>query len=130
MSLTVPAEMLKQAERGRVEEMDFVAVVRASLPRAWRIVERLVEQLRSSDTELESYGPGAMDDATRGELLRMLAGTAIRRTTERHFGVQLLFQNCHNVAVINAGQEDLAIAEEFCSIKSQILNQQPQYQFC
>jgi hypothetical protein len=130
MSLTVPGEMVKQAETGRVEEMDFVTVVRESLPRAWRIVEGLVEKLRSSDTEIEAYGSGAMDDATRGELLRMLAGTAIRRTTERHFGVQLLFQNCHNVAVVDAGQEDSAVADEFCSIESQILNQRPQFQFC
>ena len=44
-----------------------------------------------------------MDDQTRGELLRMLAGTAIQRAAEGHFGVQLLFQNCHNVAVVGIG---------------------------
>ena len=71
-----------------------------------------------------------MDEATRGELLRMLAGTAIRRAVERHFGVQLLFQNCNNVAVVGDDRADGVEAEDFCSIESQILNQQPQYQFC
>jgi hypothetical protein len=130
MSLTVPAEMIERATRGSVDERDFVRVVRESLPRAWRIVEELVERRQTSGDVLEAYGSGPMDDETRGELLRMLAGTAIRRTVERHFGVRLLFQNCHNVAIIEPGEETSPIAEEFCSIGSQILNQQPQYQFC
>ena len=130
MSLTVPAEMVEQAERGQMSDRDFVSVIRTSLPRAWQIVEGLVTKSGRHDNALESYGAGPMDDATRGELLRMLAGTAIRRAIERHFGVQLLFQNCHNVAVVGAGQEDSPEVSEFCSIESQILNQQPQYQFC
>ena len=104
MSLTVPVEMLEQARRSRIEERDFVSVVRTSLPRAWRIVEGLVAKRNASGNVLEAFGGGPMDDQTRGELLRMLAGTAIRRATEQHFGVQLLFQNCHNVAVVAAGQ--------------------------
>jgi hypothetical protein len=130
MSLTVPAEMVEQAGRGRIEESEFVSVVRTSLPRAWQIVEGLVGNLRTGDRTLESYGSGPMDEATRGELLRMLAGTAIRRAVERHFGVQLLFQNCNNVAVVGDDRADGVEAEDFCSIESQILNQQPQYQFC
>jgi hypothetical protein len=130
MSLTVPVEMVEQAQRGRIAERDFVTVIRTSLPRAWQIVEGLVAKRSTSDNALEAYGGGPMDDETRGELLRMLAGTAIRRATERHFGVQLLFQNCHNVAVVGAGQEDAPEVENFYSIESQILNQQPEFQFC
>jgi NucS shadow ORF len=130
MSLTVPVEMVEQAQQGRVEERDFISVVRTSLPRAWRIVAGLVTKRNENDSTLESYGSGPMDEQTRGELLRMLAGTAIRRATERHFGVQLLFQNCHNVAVVEAGQEDAPEVDDFCSIEKQILNQQPEFQFC
>lgn len=129
MSLTVPVEMVEQAQRGRVGEGDFVTVIRTSLPRAWQIVEGLVERRSASGSSLESFGNGPMDEETRGELLRMLAGTAIRRATERHFGVQLLFQNCHNVAVVDAGS-DAPEALEFCSIERQILNQRPELQFC
>ena len=130
MSLAVPASMVEKAQRGAVAESDFVAVVRESLPRAWRIVEGLVDRMRGDDTPLEAYGSGPMDDQTRGELLRMLAGTAIRRSVERHFGVSLLFQNCHNVAVAPEGDEHSPIAEDFTSITSQVLNQQPQFQAC
>jgi hypothetical protein len=130
MSLTVPTEMIEQAECGHVEEKDFVTVIRTSLPRAWQIVENLVERQRTGDSKLESYGSGPMDESTRGELLRMLAGTAIRRAVERHFGVALLFQNCNNTAVVPAGQQDSLESLEFCSIESQILNQQPQYMQC
>src|SRR3970040_1149799 len=128
MSLTISAEMVGQAKRGQIAERDFVAVVRESLPRAWRIVDGLVEKLQSGGSALEAYGSGPMDDATRGELLRMLGGQAILRAAGRHFGVRLLFQNCHNVAVVGAGEEDSPEAEDFCSIENQILNQQPQFQ--
>ena len=130
MSLTVRSEMIEQAGRSRVDESEFVAVVQTSLPRAWQIVDGLVDKLKSGDNALESYGSGPMDEATRGELLRMLAGTAIRRAVERHFGITLLFQNCNNVALVPAGQEGSLDAQEFCSIESQILNQQPQYPMC
>lgn len=130
MSLTVPAEMMEQAQGGNIRERDFVAVIRESLPRAWKIVEDLVQELRAGGAVLEAYGSGPMDDETRGQLLRMLAGTAIKRATERHFGVQLLFQNCHNVAVVEAGQQFSAEAKAFCSIESQLRNQKPQYQYC
>jgi hypothetical protein len=122
--------IVEQAQRGRIAERDFAAVIRESLPRAWAIIERLVERLGADGNSLASYGPGPMDDQTRGELLRMLAGTAIRRTTERHFGVQLLFQNCHNVAVVPAGEELSPDAIEFCSMESQVLNQRPELVAC
>ena len=130
MSLSVPLKMVEQAERGSVAEQDFVAVIRESLPRAWDLVEGLAGRLRAEGGDLASYGNGPMDEETRGQLLRMLAGTAIRRATERHFGAQLLFQNCHNVAVVPAGGEMSPEALEFTSIESQILNQRPDLVAC
>jgi hypothetical protein len=130
MSLTVPVEMVQRAQRGNVSEMDFVEVIRTSLPRAWRVVEGLVERRTATGSSLESFGSGPMDDETRGELLRMLAGTAIRRATEHHFDVRLLFQNCHNVAVVGSGEDETPEALEFTSIEGQILNQRPEFQFC
>lgn len=130
MSLTVPAPMVQQALEGEVSEQDFVAVIRESLPNAWRIVESLVERRNETGSSLEAFGAEPMDEPTRGELLRMLAGTAIRRAVERHFGVELLFQNCTNVAVCERGQSDSADAAEFTSIRSQILNQKPDLVMC
>jgi len=122
--------MAEQAAQGRIDERDFVAVVRRSLPRAWAVVEELAGRRQTNDSRLEAYGAGPMDDETRGQLLRMLAGTAIRRAVERHFGVSLLFQNCHNVAVVEEGQDGSPEALAFQSIESQIRNQQPEFQYC
>jgi len=37
-------------------------------------------------------------EQARGQLLRALANDAIRGAMERHFGVALVFQNCHRIA--------------------------------
>lgn len=39
----------------------------------------------------------------RGQLLRALAGDAVRDSLDRRFGVTLAFQNCHRVAGVPAG---------------------------
>lgn len=130
MSLSVPADMIEKAESGKIDDRDFVTVIRESLPRAWAIVEGLVTKQRQGDDVLVSYGPGPMDDDTRGQLLRMLAGTAIRGAVERHFKVGLLFQNCHNVAVVKEGGQTSQPAQTFSSPESQVKNQKPQYQHC
>lgn len=130
MSLDVPAEMVEQAEQGRINASDFVRVIKGSLPRAWAIVEKLVATRQQSDKTLVAYGSGPMDEETRGQLLRMLAGTAIRQAVERHFGVGLLFQNCHNVAVVKEGSQSSQEAQTFTSAESQVKNQKPEYQHC
>jgi hypothetical protein len=130
MSLQVPAEMIEQAERGSLDENDFIRVIRTSLPQAWQVVESLTLKLRNSDTPLVSFGSGPMEESCRGELLRMCAGTAIRTAVERHFKVSLLFQNCHNPAVVREGEEESKEAKEFKSPESQVKNQKPQFQHC
>jgi hypothetical protein len=48
MSLTVPPALLEAAERGPVDDADFVACVRDSLPYAWETVSRVVADLAAS----------------------------------------------------------------------------------
>jgi hypothetical protein len=66
----------------------------------------------------------------RGQLLRALASDAIRGALQRHFGVRLAFQNCHRVAVFPL---DRAVEEsygKFTSVRSQVLNQSPEFRDC
>jgi hypothetical protein len=46
MSLDVSPALLEQAERGDVDEQEFVDCVRTSLPYAWELVSSLVAQLK------------------------------------------------------------------------------------
>ena len=46
MSLDVSPALLEQAERGEVDEADFVDCVRTSLPYAWEMISSLVAQLK------------------------------------------------------------------------------------
>ena len=129
MSLDVSPELLAQAERGPVDEADFVATVRESLPYAYRTVEGLAARLR------EAAAPFVDDNTTptdgeRGQLLRALASNAIRGSLERHFGITLAFQNCHRVAAFRPGTEQEAAYREFTSLRAQLLNQTPQLRSC
>ena len=127
MSLAVPADLLEQAQRGEVEDAEFLDCVRTSLPYAWTVVTGLVTDL----------GPGAdfadnrvapPDEAARGQLLRLMASDAMRAAIERHYGVRLAFQNCHRVAVFRPGAAEALAA--FTSARSQILNQRPELVDC
>jgi hypothetical protein len=63
-------------------------------------------------------------------LLRALASDAIRGALQRHFGVRLAFQNCHRVAVFPMdGSVDEKLAR-FTSVRSQLLNQSPEFRDC
>jgi hypothetical protein len=124
MSLTVPAELLEQAGHGEVDDEQFVACVRASLPYAWSVISGLVERLASSGQGFADNLVPPPDEAARGQLLRVLASDAIRGALERHFGVRLAFQNCHRVGVFGPAAPQRAYAE-FVSPRAQILNQSP-----
>lgn len=129
MSLTVPAELLEQAGGGEVDDEQFVACIRTSLPYAWSLISSLAEQLPAShDGFADNHVPPA-DEAARGQLLRALASDAMRGALERHFGVRLAFQNCHRVAVFAPSAPAQAYAE-FVSPRSQILNQSPELVDC
>lgn len=134
MSLTVPPELLEQAERGDVADAEFVRCIRDSLPYAYELVEGLAGRLSSGDVD-----PGLAfadnrieppDEQARGQLLRAMASDAIRSALERHFEVRLAFQNCHRVAVFPT---DVSADEQharFTSVRAQLLNQNPELVNC
>lgn len=124
MSLSVPAVLLAQASVGEVDDEQFVACVRTSLPYAWSVISGLAGRLPSSADGVADNQVPPPDEAARGQLLRALASDAIRGALERHFGVRLAFQNCHRVAVF-APRAAVGAYDEFVSPRAQILNQSP-----
>jgi len=129
MSLTVSAELLEQAGNGEVDDEQFVACVRTSLPYAWSVISGLAERLSLSGDGFADNQVPPPDESARGQLLRALASDAMRRALERHFGVRLAFQNCHRVAVFSFTAPASAYAE-FVSPRAQILNQSPELIDC
>jgi hypothetical protein len=129
MSLAVPAELQEQAARGEVDDEQFVACVRTSLPYAWSVISGLAARLDSGGGGFADNLVPPPDESARGQLLRALASDAMRGALERHFGVRLAFQNCHRVAVFGPGAPAGAY-EEFVSPRAQILNQSPELVNC
>jgi hypothetical protein len=130
MSLDVPAKLLEQAERGDVDEAEFVDCVRTSLPYAWNLVSSLVTQLQVDGGPFADNQVPPATETERGQLLRALASDAIRGSMERHFGVKLAFQNCHRVAVFPVEGLDEDRYAKFTSIRGQLLNQSPTLRDC
>jgi hypothetical protein len=130
VSLDVTQDLLESAERGELDESDFVDCVRTSLPYAWETISLLVAELHTSDRPFADNTVPPPDDKARGQLLRALASDAIRGSLERHFGVVLAFQNCHRVAVFPADAPGSDAYRRFTSSRSQILNQSPAFRDC
>ncbi|MFC3502590.1 SCO5389 family protein [Micromonospora krabiensis] len=130
MSLTVPPSLLDAAERGPVDDADFVACVRDSLPYAWQTVSRVVAELETTGGDHADNVEPPATDAERGQLLRALASDAIRGGLERHFGVRLAFQNCHRVAAFRTTAVDSPAYRAFVSPRGQLLNQSPELLNC
>jgi uncharacterized protein len=130
MSLDVPPTLLRQAQQGTVDEAEFVATVRDSLPYAYDLVARLVDELDHTGAEFTDNQIPPPSEAERGQLLRALASDAIRGSLERHFGVRLAFQNCHRVAAFRLGAADSDTFREFTSLRAQLLNQSPLLRDC
>ena len=134
MSLTVAPDLLRQAERGTVDEESFVGCVRESLPYAYELVERLVGELSSGGSgHVEDYVANTVpppDERARGQLLRLVASDAMRGAMERRFGVRLAFQNCHRLAVFDKAAADGTAYREFVSPRAQLLNQSPEMVNC
>jgi hypothetical protein len=130
MSLDVSPALLEKAERGEVDEQEFVDCVRNSLPYAWEMVSSLVAQLKVDGGPFADNHVPPPDEQARGQLLRALASDAIRGALQRHFGVRLAFQNCHRVAVfpLDPGVDGSYL--KFTSVTSQILNQSPEFRDC
>ncbi|GLW69192.1 hypothetical protein Kpho02_14910 [Kitasatospora phosalacinea] len=130
MSLDVSPALLEKAERGEVDEREFVDCVRTSLPYAWDMISSLVAQLKVDGTDFADNDVPPPSEQERGQLLRALASDAIRGALQRHFGVQLAFQNCHRVAVFAPGPDTEARLARFTSIRGQLLNQSPELRDC
>lgn len=134
MSLDVSDELLAQAEAGEVDPAAFLGAVRASLPYAYAMVERLAADLAAGRTaDGYSFADNATapeTEAERGQLLRAMAGNAIRGSLEERFGVSLAFQNCHRLAVFPAHAQDTRDYQRFTSLRAQLLNQSPLLRSC
>lgn len=132
MSLDVPTALQQRAEAGAVEEAEFVACVRDSLPYAWEVVSQVADRLADADpaADFADHAVPPPSEAHRGQLLRALASDAIRGSLERHFGVALAFQNCHRVAAFRPTAVGGPAYAEFTSPLAQLRNQSPELRDC
>ncbi|MFJ4200559.1 SCO5389 family protein [Streptomyces sviceus] len=130
MSLDVSPKLLAEAEQGDIREEDFVDTVRASLPYAYDLIASLAEELKGGTAEFTDNQTPPPSETERGQLLRALASDAIRGSLERHFGVALAFQNCHRVAAFRPESVDGGTYARFTSVRSQVLNQSPEFRDC
>jgi hypothetical protein len=126
MSLDVPAALLGRAERGEVDDAEFIACVRDSLPYAWQVISGVVADLDTGTAVFADNSTPPPSETDRGQLLRALASDAIRGGLERHFGVTLAFQNCHRVAAFRPSAVDSDRYRAFISPRGQLLNQSPE----
>ena len=129
MSLTVPTQLIEQAEAGDIRPDDFLQCIKESLPYAWQLIEGLVDRLQSGTERFADNQVPPPSEQARGQLLRVLASDAMRTALEQHYGVKLAFQNCHRVAVFRTDQLD-STYRAFISPRSQILNQTPELRDC
>lgn len=130
MSLDVSDQLLAEAERGDIREQDFVDTVRTSLPYAYDLIASLAADLRAGTAEFTDNQTPPPSEKERGQLLRALAGDAIRGSLERHFGVTLAFQNCHRVAAFRPEAKGGDTHQRFTSSRAQLLNQSPELRDC
>ncbi|MET9828171.1 SCO5389 family protein [Streptomyces sp. NPDC006385] len=130
MSLDVSPKLLAEAEHGDIREEEFVDTVRTSLPYAYDLVASLAAELREGTAEFTDNQTPPPSERERGQLLRALASDAIRGSLERHFGVTLAFQNCHRVAAFRPEARGGETHARFTSVRSQVLNQSPEFRDC
>ncbi|GAA2631151.1 SCO5389 family protein [Dactylosporangium fulvum] len=130
MSLNVPTTLLERAGAGPVDDAEFVACVRDSLPYAWQVISGVAADLHAGGGEFADHSVPPPSEAERGQLLRALASDAIRGGLERHFGVTLAFQNCHRVAAFAPAAVGGERYRAFISPRGQLLNQSPELRDC
>jgi hypothetical protein len=128
MSLTVSPNLLEKAQRGPVSDDDFIACIRESLPYAWSVVSDVAERLAAGGAAFADNQKEPPDEASRGQLLRLVGSDAMRAAVERHFNVRLAFQNCHRLALFDPAAR--AEHAEFVSPRAQLLNQSPELVNC
>jgi hypothetical protein len=130
MSLNVPTALLDRAHAGPVDDAEFLACIRDSLPYAWSIVSRTADRLHREGGEFSDDNSTPPSDAAHGELLRALASSSMRNALEQHFGIRLEFQNCCRIAAFRPDAIDGAAHREFTSPRAQLLNQKPELLSC
>jgi len=130
MSLDVSPKLLAEAEQGDIREEDFMDTVRTSLPYAYDLIASLAGELKCGTAEFTDNRTPPPSEKERGQLLRALASDAIRGSLERHFGVALAFQNCHRVAAFRPESTTGETYARFTSVRSQVLNQSPEFRDC
>jgi hypothetical protein len=128
MSLTVSPELLRTARQGEVPDQAFLDCVHTSLPYAWGLVAGLVTELTAGGADFADNQVPPPDEASRAQLLRLMASDAMRTAVERHHGVRLAFQNCHRAAVFRP--HATAALADFTSPRAQLLNQTPDLLDC
>ena len=128
MSLTVPVSLLEKAQCGAVSDDEFVDCIRESLPYAWSMVERLAKELDATGAPSVQNLEVPPDDASWGEVFRLVGSDAMRGAVQRHFGVRMAFQNCCKVGLFRPDATDEY--EAFISPRAQLLNQNPSLLNC
>ncbi len=123
LSLTVPDSLLAQAQRGPVEDAEFIACIQSSLPYAWSLVEELAGELEESGKNSVQSVSVPPDEESWGQLFRLVSSDAMKDAVQRRFGVRLAFQNCCKVGLFRPAAE--SEYREFVSPRAQILNQNP-----
>jgi hypothetical protein len=130
LSLNVPTALLERAATGPVDNDEFVACVRDSLPYAWKVVNQVVGELRQTGADFADSNDIPPTEAEWGQLFRAFASDAIQTGLEQHFGVKLAFQNCCRVAAFTPDAVDGPRYREFVSARAQLLSQSPELQSC
>ena len=128
MSLNVSARLLEKAQNGPVSDDEFVDCVRESLPYAWGMVERLAKELEVTEAPSVQNVEVPPDEASWGQVFRLVGSDAMRGAVERWFGVRLAFQNCCRVGLFRP--DATAEYAEFVSPRAQLLNQRPELLNC
>jgi hypothetical protein len=128
VSLNVPVSLLEKAQRGAVSDDEFVDCIRESLPYAWSMGERLAKELDVTGAPSVQNLEIPPDDASWGEVFRLVGSDAMRGTVQRHFRVRMAFQNRCKVGLfrLDATEE----YEAFISPPAQLLNQDPSLLNC
>jgi hypothetical protein len=130
MSLQVPTALLERAQVGPVDDDEFIACIRTSLPYAWSVVSEVAGRLHSDGGDYADDNSTPPSDTEQGQLLRALASSSMRSALERHFGITLEFQNCCRVAAFRSDAIGGAVHQEFTSPRAQLLNQKPELLSC
>ena len=125
MSLNVSPALLERAEAGPVTDEEFIDCIRTSLPYAWEVVSRTAGRLNASADDFATDNEDPPTEAAQGQLLRALASSSMRAALEKHFGVQLEFQNCCKVAAFRTDAVGGDAHTIFVSQRMQLLNQAP-----